>query len=278
MTQERVENSQNSIFYTRLVLPDGLSCKCIYAPSSIDEFTLKDMGQRFVQRVLYSGEEVRICSDDPDKINSLGKFLKGQYPEVPINWGGNTYFEYDLINLPLRKQLSWDQYKDNYVYYPIESRHYSGEFEVVRKLMRDSFNLEDDNAFSEGIQNRQNRIFIVGDTNTGKVLGTFVLVYMPALGEIQLHCVAGRSEDQAVSQQKGKLPIIMSAVLSAIEDEHPQAVPYGIAKNSFLETIGPKRLTFSTSGEKRVAIYEKLGIQKSDRSGVAIKLPVDSFN
>ncbi len=269
MAQERLEEKQNPLFYTHLVLPDGLSCKWVYAPTLTDEITLKSTGERLVERVVYNGDEVRICSDDTHKIESLGMFLQGQHPEVKVNWGGTNYFEYDLSAHPLRENLNWKNYQKSYVFYRIEPQHNASEFRAVRSLMDGSFDLKDNKVFDKAIQNRQNNFYIVGDINSGKFVGSFVLVYMPALEEIQLHSVAGRSSDPRVSQQKGKLPIIMSAVLRAIDDDYPQQIPFGIAKNELLQCDGIKRLTFSSRGAAQ--LYKNLGFEESVRDGLVIK-------
>lgn len=93
--------------------------------------------------------------------------------------------------------------------------------------------------------------------------------YLPRLGEIQLHSVAGWAEDPRVLQQRRKLPVLMAALFETIDERYPQKEQYGVARQSTIEYQGVDILTFSAYG-KVVSLYEELGFERSSRAGILI--------
>lgn len=233
--QKELEKSEFYFPPITYCLPDGSSYICSYLPSHLSDEGLLLAGEEIISDGLKKSAQTRICIDSREKVNGLGKYLK--VLGYDAHWGGNAFFEAKLGSSEAMKvlypKLNWQEFSNEFTVDRVDSKR-NKDRKVLKSLM----------------------------------LGSFVLKYLPALSEVQLHSVAGISADSNIIQMEGKLAIIMAGVFEAIEDDYPQSQSFGIDNSGTVNYSGVDKLTFSAS---RVAVnYEKLGLEHSTRSGLVI--------
>ena len=264
MKTER-ENSISHVISYPYLLPDGLKCSWYYASSDFD--TLKSVGEESIRLLGRPENQIRICADSARNIARLGKHLKSEYPDLNINWGKTTYFEYPLAQKPL---LTWEDFALDYQFFRV-THHMDYESQIFLEFMLGSFGTTAGKRqhilgnFPHSIRDMSNNFYLV---KQGELfLGGFVTKYLPALQEIQLHCVAGRGgDDPRISQEHPKLPVLMAAVLQSIEDDYPNS---DTGPDNFTVVYSaPTKLTFSASGAAN--LYRQLGFKQSQREGLVI--------
>lgn len=267
MNKERGLESKEPTHHVSYLLPDGLSCEWIYIPDELPTHDLEQIADSAVRLSHNVSTEVRITQNSGINIESTASYLSEHY-QNEVSFGKTTYFE-----VPLSTPKPELPSLDNYLVYPLSQA--TEDTPIVKSLMLESFPLAKEKIernFDAVIGSPGNDIYLIRDSKENLIVGTFLLKYIPSLREVQLHAVAGRSVDPRVSQERNKLPIIMSGVMEAVSLQYPSRITYGITAKDSLDG-GVDTLTFSAS---RVAhLYQNLGFATSSRNGLVIH-PIQS--
>lgn len=252
--QSREELIRNTLHIEQFDLPDGLNCQMVFIkPKKPDIHFLKSYLRTIVDNVLSTGIEHRLISDNPQLIHSARRFLESKNLGLQLFSGGTTFFEYYF---DFQISQPWLIYQNNFYIQRVGLPDRIG-LDYLNSLMLGSFN--DENIIS-AINNPRNQVYLIyqqkPDDNFDIPYASFTLREIPILNEVQLHSVAGRGgKDVRISQEKGKMPIIISAMFNVIQQNYGKNVP--------------QRLTFSSSGASK--LYREIGFQTSFRDGLVIK-------
>jgi len=257
-------------------LPDGSSYTCTYLPPDLNGESLFLAGEEIVLNGLKKVAQTRICIDSSEKVDELGRYLKGLGYDA--HWGGNTFFEARLGPLGAMKALypevNWGGFSDKFRVDRIDPKR-NRDRKILKSLMLQSFGRNPEKVkkiiegFNVAVNDKSNAIYFVRNKESkNQVLGSFILKYLPALSEVELHSVAGISANPNVIQIERKLPIIMAGVFEAIENDYPQSQSFGIDNSGTVIYSGVDKLTFSASAVAEK--YEKLGFKHSGRSGLVV--------
>lgn len=266
-------------------LPDGLDCEWTFTKDEVLFEQLLECARDLANQVHLTGREHRLAYDG-DSINSVAEILAKERTGLSVQWGRTSFFEVSLkVDRQILSLTDIDIYRENYTVQRVDDLE-GFESLVFSSLMVGSFGevykdgefIPDkqkvaaiSSHFKGAVRDISNYCYLVkGLAPNPRYLGGFVLKYLPALSEVQLHSVAGRgSSALGVVQRPHKLPLLMAAVFEALQHDFPQEQDYGVTSASTLQYSGVERLTFSSSGV--APLYEALGFQKSSRSGLVIK-------
>ncbi|MBI2103561.1 hypothetical protein HYT59_00995 [Candidatus Woesebacteria bacterium] len=270
--------SENFVLYD-YCLPDGLICQWVYPRHQVGYDEFLSTAKLLVQMSLLTGREIRLCGE-VDLVNRAGEELRDEAArqDIEIIWGKNRFFEYSLRDEERAEILKWKNYENFFSIAQVFPED-GDNFELVRILMLGSFGTTGEkirkikDALPLAMRDIKNNIYLVLDKKNDKAVGVFVTKYLPELeeGEVQLHSVAGRSNDARVLQIPNKLPILMAALLTTIDDHYPLGEYYGIGNQSYLPFQGAGKLTFSASAEGLLLSYKKLGFEFSNIAGLVFK-------
>lgn len=260
MNIERETQNQTQSADINFALPDGLSCHWQFHTSSTPMQVLLESARTLAEETANLGQESRL-SGEKNSIQEVSDAIQAEFPELSVNSGKTTFFEQSLTDKSGILIPNWDDISDKYTVVQL-LKTTSHESTVIESFMKDSFHNTNETTIDVSLRNHQNKIFLV--TKADLYVGMFVLLEVPVLHEIQLHSVAGRGSLSSISQEKGKLPILLSAMIHAVDQD------FNFVDKSTSSLTPPyQRITFSSSGA--APLYRNLGFLESDRGGVSIK-------
>lgn len=257
-------NFQPESLQRHIVLPDGSNYHWSYLQADTNINSAISCVEQLMVR--NPGQEIRLVMDNPKTVQELAARLEVKFPQAQIGYGRTTFFECSLSspNLGISPgSAKWEPVSCHRL--NTASRE---DMSILHDLMTESFAHEkqdgvwklnprkraviEDN-FHHVVKDPRlyNSIYLVKQGD--EILGSFTLLNFPALGEVQLHAVAGRTPQRSgFSHQEGKLRLLMQAAIAAAKRK-------------------ADKLTFSSSGAAH--LYAQLGFTISPtRDGVAIRI------
>jgi hypothetical protein len=260
MNIERETQNQPQSADINFTLPDGLSCHWQFHTSSTPTQVLLESVRALAEETANLGQESRL-SGEKNSIQEVSEAIQAEFPELSVNSGKTTFFEQSLTDTSGLLIPNWDDILDKYTVVQL-LKTTRQETTVIKSFMKDSFHNTNETRIDVSLRNPQNKIFLVIIADL--YVGMFVLLEVPVLYEIQLHSVAGRGSLPSVSQEKGKLPILLSAMIHVINED------FNFVDKSTSSFAPPyQRITFSSSGA--APLYRNIGFVESDRGGVSMK-------
>lgn len=263
MNKERETQTHSKVADINFFLPDGLTCHWQVHTSDTTSQILLESARSLAHETTKLGQETRL-SGEKNAIQQVSSLIQSDYPELSVNSGKTTFFEQSLSDTSGLGVSNWEEISGKYSVVQL-LKATPQETTVIKSFMKDSFHNTNEASIDVSLRNRQNKIFLV--TTGDLYVGMFVLLEVPALNEIQLHSVAGRGSLPSISQEKGKLPILVTGVIHAIEQDFNF-----IDKSTSSFTPPYQKLTFSSSGA--APLYRNLGFVESTRDGISMKRKV----